>query len=192
MFMSHVCHMQVRESLLSRQKGMEQKEKLRKLRDLKKYGKKVQQEILQKRREEKKVALESVKRFRKGKGERPSFLSRDEDEDDGFPVEAQEQPPREGGPSRRPEKRAMSKKRMAKVCVCRGVTVVHLIGCIVNASSANLHNCRTSSGCVCVCVHESNFFPIYMYTSSVGSKVWIWWEEALGQKQHCSIECRYD
>ena len=65
--------LKVRERLLSRQKGLEQREKARKLRELKKFGKKVsvlsaglslwycvcvhlqvQQDILQKRREEKK------------------------------------------------------------------------------------------------------------------------------------------
>ena len=89
----------MRERLLSRQKGLEQREKARKLRDLKKFGKKVgdlhiqvehqcdvvcvcvypsfswyiispdsdlhlqvQQEIIQKRREEKKNAIRSLKK----------------------------------------------------------------------------------------------------------------------------------
>lgn len=51
----------------------------------------VQQEVLQKRKEEKKAAVEAVKKFRKGKGDKPSFLRRggDELDDDSFPVIAE-------------------------------------------------------------------------------------------------------
>lgn len=72
----------VREKLLSQQKLMEEKQKARKLRELKKFGKKVQQEILQKRQEKKKSALESIKKYKKGRGEKPSFLRSEEE----FPV----------------------------------------------------------------------------------------------------------
>jgi len=106
----------VRESLLSRQKVLEQKEKARKLRELKKYGKKVQQEILEKRRGEKKAALEAVKKFRKGKGEKPAFLKRDDDDD--FPVLAEKETSTQAKPiaKKRFEKpvRGQSKKRQMK------------------------------------------------------------------------------
>ncbi len=45
----------------------------------------VQHEVLQKRRLEKKTAMEAVKKFKKGKGERPSFLG-GAGEEDSFPV----------------------------------------------------------------------------------------------------------
>ncbi|GAB6031629.1 putative rRNA-processing protein EBP2 [Chamberlinius hualienensis] len=55
----------VREQLLNKQTVIERKEKLRKLREMKKYGKQVQQEVIQKRKEEKKTMMESVHKFRK-------------------------------------------------------------------------------------------------------------------------------
>ena len=77
--------MKVREKLLSKQKAVERSEKARKLREIKKFGKKVifsaifyamvlfciwtwqvQREVLQKRQKEKKEALEAVKKYRKG------------------------------------------------------------------------------------------------------------------------------
>jgi len=56
----------VRSKLLEKKLGMERSEKIKKLRDQKKYGKKVQQEVLLKRQKEKREMLESVKKFRKG------------------------------------------------------------------------------------------------------------------------------
>ena len=44
--------------------------------------------MLQKRREEKKASLEALKRYRKGKGEKPAFLASKNEEDDDFPVAA--------------------------------------------------------------------------------------------------------
>lgn len=59
-------HMQrVRAKLLSKQKAMERSEKAKKQRELKKFGKKVQQEVLQKRQKEKREMMEAVKNYKK-------------------------------------------------------------------------------------------------------------------------------
>ncbi|EDO46929.1 predicted protein [Nematostella vectensis] len=72
-------HMQrVRSKLLSRQQAMERSEKAKKQREIKKYGKKVQQEVLEKRQKEKKDMLEAVKKYRKGKQTAPDFMKEDD------------------------------------------------------------------------------------------------------------------
>ncbi|KAK3716742.1 hypothetical protein QZH41_018226 [Actinostola sp. cb2023] len=61
-------HMQrVRSKLLNQQQVMERSEKMKKIREMKKFGKKVQHDVLQKRQKEKKEMIESVKKYRKGK-----------------------------------------------------------------------------------------------------------------------------
>ncbi|KAK3090016.1 hypothetical protein FSP39_008543 [Pinctada imbricata] len=65
----------VREKLLEKQMSIDRREKVRKQRDLRKYGKKVQQEVLLKRQKEKKEMLESVKRYRKGQQDKIDFLN---------------------------------------------------------------------------------------------------------------------
>ena len=82
----------------------------------------MQQEILQKRREEKRAALDAVKKFRKGKGEKPSFLKRGDDEmeeEEFFPVGVAEGERDEGSGGGRGRKkggpREKSKKRQQKV-----------------------------------------------------------------------------
>ncbi|XP_028403785.1 probable rRNA-processing protein EBP2 [Dendronephthya gigantea] len=76
-------HMQkVREKLVTKELAMEKSEKARKLRAMKKYGKKVQQEVLKKRQQEKKQMLESVKKYRKGQKGKPEFLQDNDDEFD--------------------------------------------------------------------------------------------------------------
>ncbi|XP_022097234.1 probable rRNA-processing protein EBP2 [Acanthaster planci] len=57
----------VRKRLIGRQLSIERSEKAKKLRELKKFGKKVQHEVLLKRQKEKKELMESVKKFRRGK-----------------------------------------------------------------------------------------------------------------------------
>ncbi|ESO88345.1 hypothetical protein LOTGIDRAFT_126319 [Lottia gigantea] len=64
----------VREKLLEKQLGMERSEKAKKLRDLRKYGKQVQKEVLQKRQKEKRDMLEAVKKYRKGQLNFKTFL----------------------------------------------------------------------------------------------------------------------
>merc|ERR1712111_229381 len=57
----------IRAKLLSKEQGQQRAEKVAKLRELKKYGKKVQVEVQQKRQKEKKEMLEEMK-MRKGQG----------------------------------------------------------------------------------------------------------------------------
>ena len=57
----------IREYLVNRKSEIEKREKLRKLHEQRLYGKKVQQEVLQKRQEEKKNLLQTMKKVRKGK-----------------------------------------------------------------------------------------------------------------------------
>merc|ERR1712034_232846 len=59
----------IRTKLLSKEQGQERAEKMSKLRELKKYGKKVQVEVQQKRLKEKKDMMDEMKKIRKGKGE---------------------------------------------------------------------------------------------------------------------------
>lgn len=83
----------------------------------------MQQEILQKRREEKRAALDAVKKFRKGKGEKPLFLKRGDDEmeeEEFFPVgvaegEREEERSGGGGGRKKGGPREKSKKRQVKV-----------------------------------------------------------------------------
>lgn len=58
---------QIREYLVNRKSEIENREKLRKLREQRLYGKKVQQEVLQKRQEDKSNLLKTMKKVRKGK-----------------------------------------------------------------------------------------------------------------------------
>ncbi|KAI2808212.1 putative rRNA-processing protein EBP2, partial [Blomia tropicalis] len=64
----------VRERLQSKQNSIEASEKAKKLRDLKKYGKKVQQEVQLKRQMEKKEMLQKIQNYKKGKEETLDFL----------------------------------------------------------------------------------------------------------------------
>jgi len=64
-------HMQkVRRKLLEKKDGIELSEKARKQRELKKIGKKIQQNVLQKRQVEKKKMLNEVDRMKKGKSQK--------------------------------------------------------------------------------------------------------------------------
>ena len=68
----------VREKILSKQQSVELSEKMRKLRELKKYGKKVQQEVLAKRQKDKKNLADSVKKYRKGVQDKLEFMKSDD------------------------------------------------------------------------------------------------------------------
>lgn len=57
----------VRENIEHRKNAMEASENARRLRELRKYGKKIQHEVLAKRQKEKKEFMEKVKKFKKGK-----------------------------------------------------------------------------------------------------------------------------
>lgn len=56
----------VRENLLSKHAEMERREKVRKLRELKKMGKTIQQEVEKKKQQAKKNLKESIKKYKKG------------------------------------------------------------------------------------------------------------------------------
>jgi len=72
-------HMQkIREKLVSKQLADERLEKVKKLREMKKFGKKVQIEVQQKRQKEKKDMLDQVKKFRKGQADSIDFLDGEE------------------------------------------------------------------------------------------------------------------
>merc|ERR1712106_524954 len=64
----------IRTKLLSKEQGQERAEKVSKLRELKKYGKKVQIEVQQKRLKEKKDMMDEMKKIRKGQGGNMDFL----------------------------------------------------------------------------------------------------------------------
>ena len=65
----------IREKLLAKELAMERSEKAKKLRELRKYGKKIQQEVLQKRQKEKREMAEAIKKYRKtGKQDKLDFL----------------------------------------------------------------------------------------------------------------------
>nr|XP_045586470.1 probable rRNA-processing protein EBP2 homolog [Procambarus clarkii]XP_045586471.1 probable rRNA-processing protein EBP2 homolog [Procambarus clarkii] len=78
-------HMQkVRKRLMQKQVGQQISERVKKIREIKKYGKKVQVEVEQQKHKEKREMLEKIKKFRKGKTDTIDFL------EDGAPL-------REGG-----------------------------------------------------------------------------------------------
>ncbi|KAK3784647.1 hypothetical protein RRG08_003452 [Elysia crispata] len=69
------AHMKkVKSKLLEKKMSLERSEKVKKMRELRKYGKKVQQEVLQQRQKEKKAMLDSVKKFRKGQVDKIDIL----------------------------------------------------------------------------------------------------------------------
>lgn len=57
----------VREHLIAKQETLEKSAKAKKLREMKKMGKQIQQQVLKKRQEEKKEILNKVNKFKKGK-----------------------------------------------------------------------------------------------------------------------------
>ncbi|XP_030630304.1 putative rRNA-processing protein EBP2 [Chanos chanos] len=73
-------HMQkIRQKLILKQTAMEKSEKAKKLREQRKYGKKVQVEVLQKRQKEKKAMMSAVKKYQKGMTDKLDFLEGDQE-----------------------------------------------------------------------------------------------------------------
>ncbi|XP_069560933.1 probable rRNA-processing protein EBP2 [Brachyistius frenatus] len=71
-------HMQkIRKKLLSKQMDLEKSEKAKKLREQRKFGKKVQVEVIQKRQKEKKAMMSAVKKYQKGMTDKLDFLDGD-------------------------------------------------------------------------------------------------------------------
>ncbi|XP_056329806.1 probable rRNA-processing protein EBP2 [Danio aesculapii] len=71
-------HMQkIRKKLLLKQEVMEKSEKAKRLREQRKYGKKVQTEVIQNRQKQKKAMLSAVKKYQKGMTDKLDFLDGD-------------------------------------------------------------------------------------------------------------------
>ncbi|KAM7409776.1 hypothetical protein PAMA_001324 [Pampus argenteus] len=72
-------HMQkIRKKLISKQAILEKSEKAKKLREQRKFGKKVQIEVIQKRQKEKKAMMSAVKKYQKGMTDKLDFLDGDQ------------------------------------------------------------------------------------------------------------------
>ncbi|XP_044218144.1 probable rRNA-processing protein EBP2 isoform X1 [Thunnus albacares] len=72
-------HMQkIRQKLISKQAILEKSEKAKKLREQRKFGKKVQIEVIQKRQKEKKAMMSAVKKYQKGMTDKLDFLEGDQ------------------------------------------------------------------------------------------------------------------
>ncbi|KAM9849346.1 putative rRNA-processing protein EBP2 [Aulostomus maculatus] len=72
-------HMQkIRKKLISKQAILEKSEKAKKLREQRKFGKKVQIEVIQKRQKEKKAMMTAVKKYQKGMTDKLDFLEGDQ------------------------------------------------------------------------------------------------------------------
>ncbi|XP_072543116.1 probable rRNA-processing protein EBP2 [Salminus brasiliensis] len=77
-------HMQkIRKKLMQKQVAIENSEKAKKLREQRKYGKKVQVEVLQKRQKEKKNMMMAVKKYQKGMTDKLDFLEGDKEGKNG-------------------------------------------------------------------------------------------------------------
>ncbi|XP_029284748.1 putative rRNA-processing protein EBP2 [Cottoperca gobio] len=68
----------IRKKLMSKQVMLEKSEKAKKLRDQRKFGKKVQVEVIQKRQKEKKAMMTAVKKYQKGMTDKLDFLDGDQ------------------------------------------------------------------------------------------------------------------
>ena len=64
----------VRQNIVQRQTAIEKSEKAKKLREQKKYGKKIQTEVLLKRQKEKRELLNKLKKYKSGKEDNLNFL----------------------------------------------------------------------------------------------------------------------
>ncbi len=94
--------MQVKQKVLSQQMGQEKSEKVKKLRELKKYGKKVQVEVGLQRAKEKRELLSKVKQYREGKLASLDFLDEKEGKKKNM-VEVTKQKTREHNENKRPK-----------------------------------------------------------------------------------------
>lgn len=68
----------IRKKLISKQAILEKSEKAKKLREQRKFGKKVQIEVIQKRQKEKKAMMSAVKKYQKGMTDKLDFLEGDQ------------------------------------------------------------------------------------------------------------------
>ena len=79
----------IRGKLLSKQKEEERRQKVRRFRELKKFGKQVQVETEQNKAKARKQLDEKVKQFRKGKIQNLDFLNADRDLEEEYSHGAQ-------------------------------------------------------------------------------------------------------
>ncbi|XP_070688084.1 probable rRNA-processing protein EBP2 isoform X2 [Pempheris klunzingeri] len=68
----------IRKKLISKQMILDKSEKAKKLREQRKFGKKVQVEVIQKRQKEKKAMMTAVKKYQKGMTDKLDFLEGDQ------------------------------------------------------------------------------------------------------------------
>uniref|UniRef100_A0A3B3TH56 EBNA1 binding protein 2 n=1 Tax=Poecilia latipinna TaxID=48699 RepID=A0A3B3TH56_9TELE len=68
----------IRQKLITKQMILERSEKAKKLREQRKFGKKVQTEVIQKRQKEKKAMMSAVKKYQKGMTDKLDFLEGDQ------------------------------------------------------------------------------------------------------------------
>ncbi|XP_074491075.1 putative rRNA-processing protein EBP2 [Sebastes fasciatus] len=68
----------IRKKLISKTLMLEKSEKAKKIRDQRKFGKKVQVEVIQKRQKEKKAMMTAVKKYQKGMTDKLDFLDGDQ------------------------------------------------------------------------------------------------------------------
>uniref|UniRef100_H2M4D8 EBNA1 binding protein 2 n=1 Tax=Oryzias latipes TaxID=8090 RepID=H2M4D8_ORYLA len=98
-------HMQkIRQKLTAKQMILEKSEKAKKLREQRKFGKKVQIEVIQKRQKEKKAMMSAVKKYQKGMSDKLDFLEGDQKMGNNS----------SGGPSKAVNKKGPSAKRKYK------------------------------------------------------------------------------
>ncbi|RVE73570.1 hypothetical protein OJAV_G00032590 [Oryzias javanicus] len=98
-------HMQkIRQKLTAKQMILEKSEKAKKLREQRKFGKKVQIEVIQKRQKEKKAMMTAVKKYQKGMSDKLDFLEGDQKKGKDS----------SGGPSKALNKKGPSAKRKYK------------------------------------------------------------------------------
>uniref|UniRef100_A0A8B9LDI5 EBNA1 binding protein 2 n=2 Tax=Astyanax mexicanus TaxID=7994 RepID=A0A8B9LDI5_ASTMX len=92
-------HMQkIRKKLMQKQVAMENSEKAKKLREQRKFGKKVQVEVLQKRQKQKRDMMTAVKKYQRGMTDKLDFLEGDKEGKNG-PASSKKQMGKRGGPS---------------------------------------------------------------------------------------------
>ncbi|XP_016382153.1 probable rRNA-processing protein EBP2 [Sinocyclocheilus rhinocerous] len=77
----NICYRsKIRKKLLLKQAAMDKSEKAKKLREQRKYGKKVQTQVIQNRQKQKKAMLSAVKKYQKGMTDKLDFLEGDQDQ----------------------------------------------------------------------------------------------------------------
>ncbi|CAL8306421.1 unnamed protein product [Lota lota] len=95
----------IRKKLISKQAILEKSEKAKKLREQRKFGKKVQVEVIQKRQKEKKAMMNAVKKYQKGMTDKLDFL----DGDQKAPAAANQKNPKADMAKRGPNAKRKSK-----------------------------------------------------------------------------------